>query len=83
MPEALVASASFDTVVANILAQPLIDLAEQLMASLKPGGHVLLSGIMVGQRGLGQSRIREAASLSPRGSSMVGLVLLPKSQVSL
>jgi len=49
MPEALVAS-SFDTVVANILAQPLIDLAEHLIASLKPGGHVLLSGIMVGQK---------------------------------
>ena len=49
MPEPLTA-ASFDIVVANILAQPLIDLAEQLMATLKPGGHVLLSGIMVSQR---------------------------------
>lgn len=49
MPEPLT-TASFDIVVANILAQPLIDLAEQLMATLKPGGHVLLSGIMVSQR---------------------------------
>jgi len=49
MPETLQA-ASYDTVVANILAQPLIDLAETLSATLKPGGHLLLSGIMSSQK---------------------------------
>jgi len=49
MPEALQA-ARYDTVVANILAQPLIDLAETLSATLKPGGHLLLSGIMSSQK---------------------------------
>jgi ribosomal protein L11 methyltransferase len=49
MPEPLVAE-RYDTVVANILAQPLIDLSETLSASLKPGGHLLLSGIMSGQK---------------------------------
>lgn len=44
------APGSFDTVVANILAQPLIDLAPMLMASVKTGGHLVLSGIMSGQR---------------------------------
>jgi ribosomal protein L11 methyltransferase len=49
MPEAL-QGVSYDTVVANILAQPLIDLAETLSATLKPGGHLLLSGIMSSQK---------------------------------
>lgn len=49
MPETLPA-AGYDIVVANILAQPLIELAEPIMASIKPGGHLLLSGIMVGQK---------------------------------
>jgi ribosomal protein L11 methyltransferase len=49
MPETLLAE-GYDTVVANILAQPLIDLAETLSASLKPGGHLLLSGIMSSQK---------------------------------
>jgi ribosomal protein L11 methyltransferase len=49
MPGALVAEC-YDIVVANILAQPLIELAETLSASLKPGGHLLLSGIMTSQK---------------------------------
>lgn len=44
------APGSFDTVVANILAQPLIDLAPVLTDSVRPGGHLVLSGIMSGQR---------------------------------
>lgn len=48
MPDTLLAE-HYDTVVANILAQPLIELAETLSASLKPGGHLLLSGIMSSQ----------------------------------
>jgi len=36
----------FDVVIANILAQPLIDLAPQLVAALKRGGDLVLSGIL-------------------------------------
>jgi ribosomal protein L11 methyltransferase len=36
----------FSTVVANILAQPLIDLAPSLAAATAPGGRVLLAGIL-------------------------------------
>ncbi|MEO0576680.1 MAG: 50S ribosomal protein L11 methyltransferase [Pseudomonadota bacterium] len=36
----------FDVVVANILAQPLIDLAPQLIGFLMPAGTLLLSGIL-------------------------------------
>ncbi|KPK39249.1 MAG: ribosomal protein L11 methyltransferase [Gammaproteobacteria bacterium SG8_47] len=36
----------FDVVIANILAQPLIDLAPQLLAALKHGGALVLSGIL-------------------------------------
>ena len=35
-----------DCVVANILAQPLIDLAARLTAACKPGGDLILSGIL-------------------------------------
>jgi len=35
-----------DIVVANILAKPLIELAEQIAALVKPGGKLILSGIL-------------------------------------
>ncbi|MGR9052102.1 MAG: 50S ribosomal protein L11 methyltransferase [Gammaproteobacteria bacterium] len=38
-----------DLVVANILAQPLIDLSPKLCALLKPNGHLVLSGILTEQ----------------------------------
>jgi ribosomal protein L11 methyltransferase len=38
-----------DVVLANILAGPLIDLAPVLLASLRPGGILVLSGILDGQ----------------------------------
>ena len=38
--------ASADVVLANILAGPLIDLAPVLLASLRPGGFIVLSGIL-------------------------------------
>lgn len=40
---------SVDIVAANILAGPLISLAPYLSALVKPGGHILLSGILTGQ----------------------------------
>ncbi|MBL4679371.1 MAG: 50S ribosomal protein L11 methyltransferase [Pseudomonadales bacterium] len=48
MPEAF-ESEKFDLVIANILAQPLIDLSNQLTSLLAPNGHLVLSGIMVAQ----------------------------------
>jgi len=38
-----------DVVLANILAGPLIELAPQLLASLRPGGSLVLSGILEAQ----------------------------------
>lgn len=39
----------FDLVFANILKQPLIDLAPDMAANLQPGGYAILSGILVPQ----------------------------------
>ena len=36
----------FDVVIANILANPLIELAETLMATLTPGGSLVLAGLL-------------------------------------
>ena len=44
-------SVQADVVIANILAQPLIDLSDCLLALLKTGGELLLSGIMESQQG--------------------------------
>lgn len=48
---------TFDVVVANILANPLVDLAPELTARLRPGnGRLMLSGLLAEQAGM----IREA-----------------------
>ena len=44
------APGAFDVVIANILAQPLIDLAPPLTGATAPGGKLLLSGILESQR---------------------------------
>jgi len=41
--------AAADLVLANILANPLISLAEKLAKLTKPGGHIVLSGILADQ----------------------------------
>jgi ribosomal protein L11 methyltransferase len=41
--------APYDLIVANILAEPLLDLADVVGASVRPGGRVLLSGLLVEQ----------------------------------
>ncbi|MBI4748503.1 MAG: 50S ribosomal protein L11 methyltransferase [Acidobacteria bacterium] len=38
--------AHFDLILANLIAEVIIDLAEPLAASLKPGGHAIFSGII-------------------------------------
>jgi ribosomal protein L11 methyltransferase len=45
----LASSAPYDLIVANILAGPLTDLAESFARALKPGGKVLLSGLLIEQ----------------------------------
>ncbi len=43
---ALVAAAPYDLVIANILAQPLIDMADSVAASLARGGTLVLAGLL-------------------------------------
>jgi ribosomal protein L11 methyltransferase len=45
----LAAGAPYDLIVANILAGPLMELAASFSAAIRPGGHVLLSGLLVEQ----------------------------------
>lgn len=40
---------SFDVVVANILAEPLLSLAENIVGALRPGGKLILSGLLEAQ----------------------------------
>lgn len=42
-------NAPYDLILANILARPLIDMAANLSASLKPGGYCILSGFVDNQ----------------------------------
>lgn len=43
---ALVRAAPYDLVIANILAQPLIDMAGSIAAALAPGGTLVLAGLL-------------------------------------
>jgi ribosomal protein L11 methyltransferase len=47
--EELQARVPYDLIVANILAGPLIELCDTFSAAVRPGGHVLLSGLLVEQ----------------------------------
>ncbi|MFZ4099719.1 MAG: 50S ribosomal protein L11 methyltransferase [Chlamydiia bacterium] len=49
LPHAPQLEGKFDVVVANILANPLCELAPQLLARLLPGGSLVLSGILEAQ----------------------------------
>ncbi|CAM3565719.1 50S ribosomal protein L11 methyltransferase [Halomonas lysinitropha] len=49
-PEQLEAG-EFPLVVANILAGPLVELADEIAGRVAPGGHLALSGILEGQAG--------------------------------
>ena len=48
----LMARAPYDLIVANILAGPLIDLSESFAAAVRPGGRLLLSGLLFEQADL-------------------------------
>lgn len=47
--ESLGEGVQFDCIVSNILAQPLIDMAAAILAHLKPGGTLTLSGLLTHQ----------------------------------
>jgi ribosomal protein L11 methyltransferase len=50
LPPSSLPPAPHDIVLANILAQPLIELGSLLVASTRPGGDLVISGIMTSQR---------------------------------
>lgn len=50
LPEAFPAGQTYDLVVANILANPLVSLAPTLLERLAPGGHLVLSGLLETQQ---------------------------------
>ena len=54
-----------DLLMANILCQPLLDLRQQLTDLVKPGGKILLSGILKEQVETLQSAYQETFSLEP------------------
>ena len=55
---------AYDLVLANILAGPLVQLAPELASRTRPGGRVLLSGILSGQAGEVSAAYRDAFECS-------------------
>jgi len=49
LPTTMPTSKTYDLVIANILAEVIIELRETLISNLKPGGTLLLTGILVTQ----------------------------------
>lgn len=64
----IVAHAPFDLIIANILAQPLIDLAPDIGAALKPGGTLILAGLLDTQAD------RVAAAYRQQGLRLAGSI---------
>ncbi len=51
----------YDLLIANILAGPLVELAPDFAASVSPGGHVLLAGLLAGDQ---ETAVRRAYKLA-------------------
>ena len=66
----MVAPAQFDIVMANILANPLQVLAPLLISRLRPGGHLILSGILA----------RQATEISATYSQWLALTVAGESE---
>lgn len=58
-------AAPVDTVMANILAKPLVELADLLANLVKPGGNIVLSGILREQAGTVLEAYRPFFNLAP------------------
>lgn len=56
-------SGGFDLVLANILAEPLVALAPRLLSALRPGGELVLSGILVAQADTVRAAYADAVDL--------------------
>ena len=56
-----------DVVVANILAGPLVELADDILALLKPGGHLALSGLLADQAATVQAAYADRVMFDPVG----------------
>jgi ribosomal protein L11 methyltransferase len=54
-----------DLVIANILAGPLVDLAPTLLGHLRPGGHLVLSGVLPDQVDTVAAAYAHAVDLAP------------------
>ncbi|HEY5700894.1 MAG TPA: 50S ribosomal protein L11 methyltransferase [Gammaproteobacteria bacterium] len=54
-----------DLLVANIFANPLMDLRQELGALLRPGGHIALSGILLSQAEAVAAAFNEGFALEP------------------
>lgn len=68
---AIAAAAPFDLILANILAEPLIELAGSLSGLLAPGGRLVLSGLLTRQQDDVMSAYR-AAGLTREKSIVLG-----------
>lgn len=55
----------FDVVIANVLAQPLIDVAPSLIRHIRPGGALALSGILAGQTDAVSGAYRDWVDFEP------------------
>jgi ribosomal protein L11 methyltransferase len=65
----IAARAPFDLIIANILAGPLIDLAEDFARALAPGGSLILAGLLDTQAdGVAAAYEAQGLSLADRGS---------------
>jgi ribosomal protein L11 methyltransferase len=76
---------AFDLVVANIRLGPLVELAPAIARVTRPGGVLLLAGILTGERrelelrylGLGFRRLRAPGARSEQGWALVALRRVP------
>jgi ribosomal protein L11 methyltransferase len=66
-PEVDTWTGATDVVVANILAGPLIQLADRLVGLLRPGGNLLLSGLLESQAAEVRERYAPRVALEIRG----------------
>lgn len=64
-PETFIKAAPAQTVLANILAEPLIELAPQLRLLTAINGHIVLSGLLISQAESVQAAYRDWFSFAP------------------
>jgi ribosomal protein L11 methyltransferase len=74
LPGAL-AAGEYDLVLANILSGPLIELASELARRTRPGGHVLLSGILESQAAEVRDAYRKSFSVDVKARDDVWVLI--------